>query len=148
MSYSSAPLLVPALGPIYRGLAPFTELLVRLCAGLSLAVHGHAILFGDHDAFAAFFERAGFSPGLFWVYATGIVQFAGGLCLAAGFLTRLVAVPVLIFLLTAVSYHWQFGFFWDIRGFEYPLFWSIVVLHFLVRGGGPWSIDAIFGREI
>jgi len=28
------------------------------------------------------------------------------------------------------------------------LFWSIVVLHFLVRGGGAWSLDAMVGREV
>jgi putative oxidoreductase len=141
-------LIIPALGGIYRAVSPITEPLIRLCAGLSLAAHGYAILFGNHAAFAAFFEKAGYLPGLFWVYVTGIVQFAGGLCLAAGFLTRLVAVPILIFLLTAVDYHRQFGFFWDIRGFEYPLFWSIVVFHFLIRGGGPWSVDARIGHEV
>ena len=34
------------------------------------------------------------------------------------------------------------------RGIEYPLFWSIVVFHFLVRGGGRWSLDAAVGREV
>jgi len=93
-------LVIPALGPIYRALAPFTEPLIRLVSGLSLAAHGYAILFGNHEAFAAFFERAGFRPGLFWAIANGIVQLGGGLCFAFGFLTRVVAVPILIFLVT------------------------------------------------
>jgi hypothetical protein len=33
-------------------------------------------------------------------------------------------------------------------GFEYPLFWTIVVLHFFVNGGGPYSIDAMLRKEI
>jgi putative oxidoreductase len=141
-------LLIPALGTIYRGLAPITEPLIRVIAGLSLAAHGWPKLFGNTEAVAGFFERAGFSPGLFWAVAVGITEFAGGLCLALGLLTRAVAIPILIFLVTAVTYHWQFGFYWDIRGFEYPLFWAAVVLHFLVRGGGAWSIDARLGREL
>src|ERR1700719_4777864 len=62
-------LVVPALGPAYRALAPVTEMLVRLCAGVSLAVHGGTILFGNHEDFARFFESAGFVPGLFWTFA-------------------------------------------------------------------------------
>jgi putative oxidoreductase len=141
-------LILPALGGLYRALAPITEALVRVIAGLSLVAHGHPKLFGGTAANAAFFEQAGYRPGLFWAVAVGLTETVGGLCLAAGFLTRLVALPILIFLLTAVTYHWQFGFYWNSRGFEFPLFWSIVVLHFLVRGGGPWSVDAAIGREI
>jgi len=42
----------------------------------------------------------------------------------------------------------QFGFAWENRGIEYPLFWAIVVFHFLVHGGGAWSLDAMIGREV
>jgi putative oxidoreductase len=130
----------------FRRLSQVTAPLIRVVSGLSLAAHGYAILFGDHEAFASFFERAGFRPGLLWAILCGLVQFVGGLCFALGFRTRLVAVPILIFLLTAITYHWQFGFYWDVRGFEYPLFWSVVTFHFLVHGGGPYSLDALLGR--
>ena len=64
-------------------------------------------------------------------------SFSAVCSLALGFLTRVVAAPIIGFLVIAiVTYHWQFGFAWENRGIEYPLFWSIVVLHFLVRGGG------------
>ncbi len=145
---SDAPrLLIPALGGIYRALAPFTELAVRVVAGVSLIAHGYPKLFVNPAANAAFFEQAGFTPGMFWAIVVGLTETAGGLCLAAGFLTRLVAVPILIFLLTAITYHWQFGFYWNARGIEYPLFFALVVLNFLIRGAGPLSIDAKLGRE-
>ena len=142
-------LVVPALGVVYRTLAPITEALIRVVAGGSLAVHGFPILFGNTASAAKFLESVGFENALFWAYVVGVVEFACGLCLAIGFLTRLVAVPIIGFLLIAiVTYHWQFGFAWENRGIEYPLFWAIVVLHFLIRGGGPWSIDALIGREV
>ena len=141
-------LLIPALGPLYRALAPVTETLVRMCAGLSLAAHGYPKLFGATAANAAFFEEAGFHPALFWTVLTGLTEFAGGLCLALGFLTRLAAVPALVFLLVAVNFHAANGFYWNTLGFEYPLFWALVVLHFMVRGGGRWSVDRVIGREI
>lgn len=141
-------LVVPALGPLYAALAPWTVALVRLAAGLSLAAHGYPKLFGDVARSAAFFDQAGYAPGLFWNYAVGTTEFVGGLCLAAGFLTRPVAVPILVFLGTAVTFHWPKGFYWNLGGFEYPLLWALVVLHFLVHGGGRFSLDAATGREV
>jgi len=141
--------LIPALGTIYRTFAPVTESLIRVVAGGSLAIHGYPILFGNKAAAAKFLESVGFQDGLFWSYIIGTVEFVCGFCLALGLLTRLVAGPIIGFLLIAiVTYHWQFGFAWENRGIEYPLFWSIVVSHFLVRGGGPWSLDALIGREL
>lgn len=141
-------LMIPALGRLYQLLTPLTEPLIRLVAGLSLAAHGYPKLFGATAANAAFFEKAGFHPALFWTILTGSTEFFGGLCLALGLLTRVVSVPILVFLLTAISFHAPNGFYWNRLGFEYPLFWSIVVFYFLVRGGGRWSLDAAIGREV
>ena len=140
-------LLVPAFGGFYRAVAPVTELLIRLVAGLSLVAHGIPKFLAMAQT-AEYFEKTGYSPGMFWAVAVGLTEVVGGLCLAVGFLTRLVSIPILIFLITAITYHSQFGFYWNLRGFEYPLFWSIVVFHFLIHGGGRWSVDHWLGREI
>ncbi len=142
-------LIVPALGVIYRAAAWITEPLIRVVAGGSLTIHGFPILFGNTAAAAKFLESVGFENPLFWAYVVGVVEFVCGFCLAVGFLTRLVAVPIMGFLLIAiVTYHWQFGFAWENRGIEYPLFLAIVVFHFLIQGGGPYSLDALIGREV
>ena len=141
-------LILAPLSVVYRTLAPVTEPLIRLVAGGSLAIHGYPILFGDTQGVAKFLASAGFANPLFFAYVVGVVEFVCGVCLALGLLTRLVAIPIIGFLLIAiVTYHWQFGFHWENRGIEYPLFWAIVVFHFLVRGGGRWSLDALIGRE-
>ena len=142
-------LFIPGLGDIYRTFAPITEPLIRVLAGGSLAMQGFPILFSNIGAAAKFLEGTGFQNGLFWAYVVGAVEFVCGLFLALGFLTRVVAAPIIGFLVIAiVTYHWQFGFAWENRGIEYPLFWSIVVLYFLVRGDGPRSLDALIGREL
>jgi putative oxidoreductase len=141
-------LLIPALGKLYAALAPITEPLIRLAAGLSLVPHGYPKLFVNPERSAEWFEEIGFEPGLLWAMAVGVVEVFGGICLAIGLLTRVVAVPILVFLGTAITYHWQFGFHWNNQGWEYPLFWWLVVFHFLVRGGGCWSVDAWIGREV
>ena len=128
--------VIPALGSIYRTFAPITEPLIRVIAGGSLAIHGFPILFGNTAAAAKFLESVGFENALFWAYVVGVVEVACGLCLAAGFLTRLVAAPIIGFLLIAiVTYHWQFGFAWENRGIEYPLFWRSWFSIFLYRAG-------------
>lgn len=145
----SPKLLIPPLGRLYAFLSPYTELLIRLIAGGSLAFHGYQILFGNMEGAGRFFESVGFQNGMMWAWVVGILEFVCGISLAIGFLTRLVAGPILVFLIVAVvTYHWEFGYNWESRGIEYPLFWAIVVLHFLVQGGGPFSIDAKIGREI
>jgi putative oxidoreductase len=144
---SSSRLMFPALGGIYRAFAPWTEFLIRLVAGLSFIPHGYPKLINP-AASAAFFEQTGYRPGLMWAILVGCTEVFGGLCLALGLFTRLACVPLLIFLLTAISYHQQFGFAWNNRGFEYPLFWAIVIFHFLVNGGGRHSVDARLPREV
>lgn len=141
-------LVIPALGHFYRALAPFTVLLIRLVAGLSFMPHGYPKLFVNPVGSAAFLEQSGFRPGMFWAIVLGSTEFFGGLLLAAGLFTRIVCVPILIFLIAAIFHHSQFGFVWNNQGFEYPLFWAIVVFHFLVNGGGRYSVDAMLGREV
>ena len=142
-------LLIPAFGRLYAVFAPFTEALIRLIAGGSLAYHGYQILFGNIEGAARFFESVGFEDGMLWAWVVGILQFVCGLCLALGLFTRLAAGPIIGFLVVAiVTYHLEFGYNWEARGIEYPLFWTIVVFHFLVRGGGAWSLDRWIGREI
>jgi putative oxidoreductase len=142
-------LLIPLFGRLYQPFRPITEPLIRLIAGGSLAWHGQQILFGGIEGTARFFESVGFEDGLVLAWVVGILQLVCGLCLALGLATRLAAGPIIGFLIVAiVTYHWEFGYNWEARGIEYPLFWAIVVFHFLVHGGGPYSLDARIGREI
>ena len=144
-----AKLLISPLGRIYDTFRPITELLIRLMAGGALAFHGYQILFGNIEGAGRFFESVGFDNGLFWAWVVGILEFGCGLLLALGLLTRLAAGPILVFMIVAIlTYHWPFGFNWEARGIEYPLFWAIVVFHFLVQGGGRFSLDALIGWEV
>ncbi len=142
-------LLIPPLGRLYDVFRPITELLIRLVAGGALAFHGQQILFGNIEGAGRFFESVGFDNGLMWAWVVGILEFGGGLLLALGLLTRIAAGAIIVFLAVAiVTYHLPFGFNWEARGFEYPLFWAILVFHFLVQGGGRLSLDALIGREV
>ena len=45
-------------------------------------------------------------------------------------------------------YHHLPVFGWTQRGYEYPLFWGLVMLAIALRGGGPYSLDRKLGREL
>lgn len=125
--------------------------MIRITAGLMLVPHGYAKLFspGAIDGLAGFLDSLGLAPGLFWAWVVALLEFAGGIMLAAGFLTRPVAAMVVGFMAVAAFHvHWGAGFFWNEGGFEYPLMWGLVALAILFRGGGAWSVDRKLGREI
>ena len=143
-------LIVPALGGIYEKLSPYSWLLVRVTAGVLLIPHGYAKLFtpGAIDGTAAFMGSLGLVPGVFWAWVIALLEFAGGIMLAVGFLTRPIAAMVVGFMAVAAFYvHWGNGFFWNSGGFEYPLMWGVVALAVLIRGGGAYSVDRKLGRE-
>jgi len=75
------------------------------------------------------------------------VEFFGGILLALGLFTRIVAAAFVIEMAVisfAVLYpNWS----WGRRGMEYALFMGIVALAIFFRGGGRWSLDRLIGRE-
>ncbi len=147
---AGAKLLIPALGPLYEKLRPFTWLLIRLTAGLSLVPHGYYKLTQQTFAqIAAGFARMGLEPAYFFAVYITCLEFFGGLMLALGLLTRPVAVLVAGFMFVAAFHvHMPNGFFWIAKGFEYPLFWGLVCVALAVEGGGRYSLDAKIGREV
>jgi hypothetical protein len=64
-------------------------------------------------------------------------------------LTRLVAVPIVIFLVVSNYERWRVGgYFWNKTGLEYTLMWTLAAFYFLVHGGGAISVDhLLIGRE-
>jgi putative oxidoreductase len=140
-------LVFPSLGRVYAALEDWTLPLLRFVAGFNMAMHGWIHVNADMAETAAYFSGEGFEPGLFWAYAVTLTEFAGGIMLAAGFLTRIAAVAIFLFLATAVSHHMKNGFYWTDAGFEYPLMWAVVTLVFLVKGGGKLSIDNLLGKS-
>jgi putative oxidoreductase len=144
--------IIPALASLTARLSPLGEPLVRVIAGLMLVPHGAQKLFGAFGGYGLeatgqfFAAKLGLPP----VFATlaALIEFAGGLALALGLLTRPVAALIFGMMAVAVfQVHLPNGYFWTDGGYEYPLLWGLVALSFVIRGGGRYSLDAAIGRE-
>lgn len=144
---------LPALAPLAQAASPFAEPMLRAAVGLLLVPHGAQKLFGwfggyGLEATSQFFATKLGLPG--WMaLAAGTIEFFGGLLLTAGFATRAIAAMVAGIMFVAVfMVHLGAGFFWTDGGVEYPLLWGVAALYFVIRGSGPYSADALIGREI
>ncbi|MFY9838094.1 MAG: DoxX family protein [Xanthobacteraceae bacterium] len=152
-------LIFPQVGPIYQALFPWAEMSLRVVVGLTLVPHGLRTAFGlfpstgsqSHNLteFVDELERGGYRPGKFWAPAIVLTQLVAGPMLALGLFTRLAACPIVAFLLVTDCERWRVGrFFWNMMGLEFTLLWTVAAFYFLVRGGGPISIDYLMiGRE-
>jgi putative oxidoreductase len=149
---STAPrLMIPGLAAIYQSLSPYSYSFMRFCVGAMLVPHGYGKLFEGGAAGLAnnFFVKWGLAPPMAWAYWIAILEFAGGILLALGLLTRPVALLIAIEMAVAVfGVHLPSGFFWTARGFEYPLLWGLLCLAIAVRGGDRLSIDRALGTEL
>ena len=145
--------VVPVFTSLANAFSPFAEPLVRVATGLLLVPHGAQKLFGwfggyGIDATGQFFATKLGLPASLAVVA-GIIEFFGGLLLAAGIATRLMAALVFgLMAVAVVQVHLPAGFFWIDGGYEYPLLWGILALSYVMRGGGRYSVDALIGAKI
>jgi putative oxidoreductase len=111
---------------------------LRIIVGLLYMEHGLAkILDFPHQPNHAPYALFTLNPGL-----QGLLELVGGLLLALGLLTRIVA-----FVLAgnmAVAYfmvHAPEGFFPLLNHGELAIIYCFVFLYFAVAGGGAWSVD-------
>ena len=145
-------LYFPALGRIYVRLADLAWLALRLTVGLTLVPHGMQKAFGAFGGsgmggVAAMFDKMGYPAPTLLAWLVMLTELVGGTLMAIGFLTRPAALALTVFMAGAILTHFPRGFFWTSGGFEYPLMWGVAGLFFLIRGGGPYSVDRAIGRE-
>jgi putative oxidoreductase len=146
-------------------------LLLRLVVGGTLMAHGYPKLFGGPGKKAPeraakilgpnwqpFFERSGpqqFAAGLermevpyplAGAYASGVTELFGGLAIALGLKTRLVAIPIMFNLGMAIwKVHWKTGYFGE-GGFELPLSLATGAATLGLTGPGAISVDGVCSK--
>ena len=151
---SSEPKLVfPGLAPFYARVRDLSYLLIRVTVGGQLLVHGIVKLMGPGvTAFAAgSLARRGIEPSMPLAYIVFFNETVGAVCLILGLFTRVVAAVIAVeFLLITfvVHFHNGYGFSSPGGGWEYPFMWGLIIFAISLRGGGPYSLDRVIGKEI
>jgi putative oxidoreductase len=141
-------LYVPAVAKLYETFGPLSHTLIRVALGLILIPHGFSKLFLN-DALPASrnFVNFGWAYPLAWAYFIGALEFFGGIMLAVGLYTRIIAAAVAIEMaVISFAVLWP-NWSWGRRGMEYALFMGIVALAIFFRGGGRWSLDNLMSKE-
>ena len=124
-------------------LQPLALLVLRLVLGAVMIAHGYPKVFGGLQRHVHFVGSLGL-PG--WLaYLSALAEFAGGIFLIAGFLTRVAALAIVIDLGVAIwKVHWKNGLTGQ-GGYEFPLALAAIAFALVFFGAGPIAIDAIRG---
>ena len=140
--------IIKALDPIYEVLKPLSYPLIRFVAGAMMVPHGYAKVFGGIEGTTKFFASVGLEPALTLAWYVGLLELVGGVCVAFGFLTRFMSAQLVGLLAVATFYiHLPSGFLWVKGGFEYPLFWMVIMIAITIQGGGKLSVDNLMAKE-
>ena len=140
--------IIKALDPIYNVLEPLSYPLIRFVAGAMMVPHGYAKVFGGIEGTTKFFASVGLEPALTLAWYVGLLELVGGVCVAFGFLTRFMSAQLVGLLAVATFYiHLPSGFLWVKGGFEYPLFWMVIMIAITIQGCGKLSADNLMAKE-
>jgi putative oxidoreductase len=150
--------IITAFEQFYEITRELSWLVVRVTAGGILLVHGLQKVIGSSIAgFAAnSLARRGLEPSVLGAYIVFFLETVGAICIILGLFTRLfvalVFIEFLVIIFVAQSAGGLAGFPWTKGatggGWEYPLFWELIWVAILMRGGGPYSLDRKLRREL
>jgi putative oxidoreductase len=127
-------------------LKPLGLLLLRFALGTIFVYHGYPKLFTHSRESMQGFVRMGF-PGYF-AYISGVLEFFGGLILAAGLFTRIAALLLTGEMAVALwRVHGLFTSPQDVHNYELPLIVAASCFALVTLGAGVISLDQLIFRE-
>ncbi len=124
-------------------------LLVRLVVGLTFAAHGTQKLFGWFGGYGiegtgGFFESIGLKPGKQLAILAGAGELLAGVLFAAGLLTPLAALAMVVIMLVAIkTVTGQNGYWITANGTEYSVAIIVVALGIALTGPGVYALDTL-----
>lgn len=146
LTRSEPKLLFPGLAGFYAAVADLWYPLVRATVGGCLIYgHGWAKLMSGPAAVSASMAKNGYVPGAFFGYSALLLETVGAACVIVGLFTRFfaAALAVEMAIITFIA-QWPNGF----ARMELPFIWGILFLAIALRGGGPYSLDRVIGKEL
>jgi putative oxidoreductase len=138
-------LFFPGLAGFYASVSDLWYPLIRITAGALLFYHGWVKLGQGVGGVSAFMARSGFNPPTAFAYAAIFLETVGAICIVLGLFTRVFAAMIAI-QMACIAFILMMpqGLF----RMEHTLLWGIVMLAIALRGGGPYSVDRLIGKEV
>jgi len=149
MANSQAKLMYPGLSGFYENMLPIAETFVRIVIGVMFLMHVSGKLTAGPAAVAGNLAKIGLQPAILWAYVLIFFESVGGACLILGLFTRFFAAALAIEMLVALLLvHLSKGYAASTGGYEYVLLIGAACFLIAIRGGGPYSVDHVIGREL
>ena len=137
-------LLVPGLAGFYAKTADLWYPMIRIAVGAFLLYHGWGKLMGAGAPIASL-ARYGIAPSVPLAYVVLILETVGALAVAVGLFTRFFAAGIAIEMAVIAFWTKLSGGFVQMELF---LLFGIVFFAIALRGGGPYSLDRMIGKEL
>jgi|BarGraIncu00222A_1022003.scaffolds.fasta_scaffold11101_1 putative oxidoreductase len=142
-------LIFPGLAGFYTAVSDLWYPMIRITVGAIMLVHGWGKIANGISPLASYLGRVGLTPPAPFAYVVYINETVGAVCIILGLLTRFFAASIAIELAVALwIVHAAKGFGASAGGYEYVLMWGIVMFAIALRGGGPYSLDRVIGKEL
>jgi putative oxidoreductase len=147
---SEPKLIFPGLAGFYAATSDLWYPMIRIAIGLILFIHGWGKLTGAGlGGVTGYMGKLGLAPSGGFAFAAIFLETVGALCIAAGLFTRFFAAALAIELgLAFLVVHMSKGFAVGGGGYEYVLLLGVVMFAIALRGGGPYSVDRMIGKEL
>src|SRR6266550_2779715 len=127
---------------------------IRVYVGLMFVPHFGSHVLGGPDQFkiyVLYFESLGLHMPAIQVVLAGGIELICAIGLTFGLFTRPVALLGSVYLLMSMLWggHFQIGYVWVLQegGYEFGVFWAVMIAVFAVLGGGPFSVDRELWRS-
>jgi putative oxidoreductase len=142
-------LIFPGLAGFYAAVSDLWYPMIRITVGAILLVHGWAKIKTGATGIAGYLAKVGIEPSVAFAYVVYINETIGAVCIILGLFTRFFAASIAIELVVALwIVHYAKGFGASAGGYEYVLMWGIIMFAIALRGGGPYSLDRVIGKEL
>jgi len=143
-------LIFPGLAGFYQAMFPIAGTFVRIVVGVMFLMHVQfKFNLGAAAVAANVMAKNGIEPALLCAYIVIFLESVGGVCLIIGLFTRFFAAALAIEMLVAlIAVHLSKGYAASGGGYEYVLLIGAVCFVLAIRGGGPYSVDHIIGKEL
>ncbi len=127
---------------------------IRIFIGFDFIPHFSEKLFAGpiyRHADVVAFQQLHVPHALLFVWIAGLIEFGACFSIGCGFLTRLGAICSCIYIFVAayLGNHFALGFIWASPGggWEFPVFWSLLLLSFALFGGDAFALDYALYRR-